>query len=176
MLQEKDQLIEELTRKLMQKEQLVEMLRLQLDIGTHWGLSESKVHVKVKQEPADSGSPPSLIQPPSFPFRATGEMVAINQAAIKEEEVVSPGLLTCTRKERTCRFSREQMMQKGLRPQEGEVQKEERGPQNRGPMLGNLQRMKGSHRPNHYLTEQLQRQAHLGQQQRLEVPQQTPQV
>lgn len=75
MLQEKDQLIEELTRKLLQKEQLLEMLRLQLDIRTNWGHSESKVHVTVKQEPAD--------QPPSLPFRATDETVANNQEAIK---------------------------------------------------------------------------------------------
>lgn len=89
----------------------------------------------------------------------------------------------CTRKERVCRLSREQMTQKRLQQQEVEVQKEERGPQNRGPMLGNLLRTKGSlqlrqeaHRSNPDLTEQLQRQAHLGQQQRLEAPQQTPQV
>lgn len=190
MLQEKDQLIEKLTRKLKQKEQLVEMLRLQLEIRTRGG---ARVHVKVKQEPPGSCSgPPSRIHLPLPPFLPTAEMVAINQDAIKEEEVVfrtSPGLLPCAQVEHSCRVSQQQMIQQRL--QEGEAQKEEWGPQHGGPMLGNLQSHSAQRRKDsdtlepkqevprlaRDLTEQQQRPAHLGQQQqRPDTSQQTPQV
>lgn len=143
LLQEKDQQIQELTTKLMQKEQLVEMLRFQLEIRTNGGLPESKVHVKVKQEPPDSSSsPPSLIHPPSPPFTPTEEMVAIKQEVIKEEEVVSQttlGLPQSAKTKHACRFSQPQMMEKLVQPQACDVQKEERTNENRDRKLEDLQ-------------------------------------
>lgn len=184
MLWEKDQQIKELTRKLMQKQQLVEMLRLQLEIRTN-GLPELMAHVKVKQEPPDSSSP-SLIHPPSPPFTPTDETVAIKQETIKKEEILfqaSPGLPQCTQTEHTCWFTQQEAMQKLLRPQERDVQKEERTPQNWGLMLEDLQnhseqRKNDSRRQQPEqeiqrqkpdLTDQQQLQTHLGEQQ-------TPQV
>lgn len=144
LLREKDQQIQELTTKLVQKEQLVEMLRFQLEIRMNGGLPESTVHVKVKQEPPDSSSsPPSLIHPPSPPFTPTEEMVAIKQEAIKEEEVVSQtaptGLPQSAKTKHACRFSQTQMMQKLVQPQECDVQTEERTNENRDRTLEDLQ-------------------------------------
>lgn len=129
LLQEKDQQIQELTTKLMQKEQLVEMLRFQLKIRTNGGPPESMVHVKVKQEPPDScSSPPTLIHPPSPPFTPTEE---IKQEAM-EEGVVSQ---TSRGLPQTCRSSLQQMSQ----PQEWDVQKEDRTNENKTRMLEDLQ-------------------------------------
>lgn len=178
LLQEKDQQIQELTMKLVQKEQLVEMLRFQLDIRTNGGLPESMVHVKVKQEPLDScSSPPSLIHPPSPPFTPTEETVAIKQEVIKEEVVsqTSLGLPHCTQTEHACWFSQQQMMQKLLRPQECDIQKEGRTNENRDRTLEDLQNHSEQHlkreisQQSHDVTERQQTQTLLGHQQ-------TPQV
>lgn len=142
LLQEKDQQIQELTTKLMQKEQLVEMLRFQLEIRTNGGLPESMVHVKIKQEPPDSRSiPPSLIHPPSPPFTPTEEMVAIKQEVIKEEVVSQTplDLPQCAQTEHACWFAQQQTMQKPLRPQECDVQKEKQTNANRNGTPDNLQ-------------------------------------
>lgn len=143
LLQEKDQQIQELTTKLVQKEQLVEMLRFQLEIRMNGGLPESTVHVKVKQEPPDgSSSLPSLIHLPSPPFTPKEEMVAIKQEAIKEEEVVSQtasGLPQSAKTKHACRFSQTQMMQKLVQPQECDIQTEERTNENRDRTLEDLQ-------------------------------------
>lgn len=155
MLQQKDQQIEELTRKLMQKQQLVEMLRQQLEMGMNGGLPQSTGHVKIKQEPPDSCSSPPPI---------TTGMCAIKQEVIKEEELeseTSPGLPQSTQKERVCRFF-QQKIENPLQPQERDHQSTmEKG----GPMLEDLQ--------NH---SKQPTQTHLGQQQRQDAPQQTPQV
>lgn len=173
LLQEKDQQIQELTTKLMQKEQMVEMLRFQLEIRTNGGLPESMVHVKVKQEPPDScSSPPSLIHPPSPPFTPTEEMVAIKQEVIKEEIVsrTSLGLPQCAQTEHTCRFSQQQMMQKLLRPQECDIQKEESTNENKDRTLEDLQNLSEQqlkpeiHQPNHDVTERQQTRTLLGHQ------------
>lgn len=177
LLQEKDQQIQELTTKLVQKEQLVEMLRFQLEIRTNGGLPESMVHVKVKQEPPDScSSPPSLIHPPSPPFTPTEETVAIKQEVIKEEVVsqTSLGLPHCTQTDHACRFSQQQMMQKLLRPQECDI-KEGRTNENRDRTLEDLQNHSEQHlkreipQQSHDVTERQQTQTLLGHQQ-------TPQV
>lgn len=178
LLQEKDQKIQELTTKLMQKEQMVEMLRFQLEIRTNGELPESMVHVKVKQEPLDSyGSPLSLIHPPSPPFTPTEEMVTIKQEVIKEEVVswTSPGVPQCAQKGHTCEFSQQQMRQKLLRPQECDIQKEERTNENRDRTLEDLhnhseQHLKREiHQQNHDVTERQQTQGLLGHQQTAQV-------
>lgn len=177
LLQEKDQQIQELITKLMQKEQLVEMLRFQL-IRMNGRLPESVVHVKVKQEPSDScSSPPSLIHPPSPPFTPTEEVVAIKQEVFKEELVsqTSLDLPQCAQTEHTCRFAQQQTMQKLLRLQECDVQKEKGTNKNRDRTLDDL-RNHSEQQPkqeidqqNHDVTERQQTQTLLGHQQ-------TPQV
>lgn len=178
LLQQKDQQIQELTTKLMQKEQLVEMLRLQLEIRTNARRSESMVHVKVKQEPPDScSSLPSLIHPPSPPFTPTEEMVAIKKEVIKEEAVsqTSLGLPQCAQTEYTCRLSQQQMKQKLLRPQECDIQKEERTNEKWDRTLEDLQNHSEQQlkreicQQNHDVSVGQQTQSLLGQQQ-------TPQV
>ncbi|KAG7239468.1 hypothetical protein INR49_028939 [Caranx melampygus] len=69
MLQEKDKQIEELTRMLRQKQRLVEVLKMQLELGKREGqVSEPVVLVRVKQEPPDKPSVPlSSDHPPSPP-------------------------------------------------------------------------------------------------------------
>lgn len=176
LLQQKDQQIQELTTKLMQKEQLVEMLRFQLEIRTSAGCPESLVHVKVKQEPSDScSSPPSLIHPPSPPFTPTEQMVAIKQEVIKEEAVsqTSRGLPQCAQTEHACRLSQQPMKQKLLRLQECDIQ-EERTNENRDWTPEDLQnhseqRLKREIRQQNRDVSERQTQSFLGQQQ-------TPQV
>lgn len=155
MLQQKDQQIEELTRKLMQKQQLVEMLRRQLDARMNGGLPQSTGHVKIKQEPPDSCSSP----PPK-----TTETCAIKQEAIKEEELesqTSPGIPQSTQKEHMCRFF-QQKIENPLQPQELDLHNTM---EKEGPMLEDL--------PSH---SKQPTQTHLGQQQRPDAPQQKPQV
>ncbi|XP_054462800.1 myocardin-related transcription factor A-like isoform X2 [Anoplopoma fimbria] len=93
MLQEKDKQIKELTRKLMQKQRLVEVLRMQLEHENREG-PEPLVLVRVKQEPPDMPSVPLSFCHPALsppPSSDSCEMdvikVTVKQEAIEAEEV-----------------------------------------------------------------------------------------
>ncbi|XP_056256705.1 myocardin-related transcription factor A-like isoform X1 [Seriola aureovittata] len=100
MLQEKDKQIEELTRMLRQKQRLVEVLRMQLELGKRGGrVSEPVVLVRVKQEPPDkpsvslsSGRPPSSPQTSSSSCDMDDTKVTVKQEATETEEVVCESL------------------------------------------------------------------------------------
>uniref|UniRef100_A0A3B4T932 MKL/myocardin-like protein 1 n=1 Tax=Seriola dumerili TaxID=41447 RepID=A0A3B4T932_SERDU len=100
MLQEKDKQIEELTRMLRQKQRLVELLRMQLELGKRGGrVSEPVVLVRVKQEPPDkpsvslsSGRPPSSPQTSSSSCDMDATKVTVKQEATETEEVVCESL------------------------------------------------------------------------------------
>ncbi|XP_071330309.1 myocardin-related transcription factor A-like isoform X2 [Trachinotus anak] len=95
MLQEKDKQIEELTRMLRQKQRLVELLKMQLELGKRGGrVSEPVVLVRVKQEPPDkpnvplsSGHPPSSPQTSSSSCDMDVTKVTVKQEAAETEEV-----------------------------------------------------------------------------------------
>ncbi|XP_045929986.1 myocardin-related transcription factor A-like isoform X1 [Micropterus dolomieu] len=97
MLQEKDKQIEELTRMLMQKQRLVDVLRMQLEHGKRGGrLPEPLVLLRVKQEPPDKpsaplsfGHPPVSPQPSSVSCEMDVANVTVKEEAIEAEEVVS---------------------------------------------------------------------------------------
>ncbi|XP_067334177.1 myocardin-related transcription factor A-like [Channa argus] len=76
MLREKDKQIEELTRELRQKQKLVEVLKMQLEIGKRGG--------RVKQERCSYGHSP-LSAPPSSMDAAK---LTVKQEAVEAEEVV----------------------------------------------------------------------------------------
>ncbi|XP_062295316.1 myocardin-related transcription factor A-like [Scomber scombrus] len=86
MLQQKDKQIEELTRMLMQKQRLVELLRMQLEHGKGGGqVAEPVVLVRVKQEPPDK--PDLTIPSSSLSYEMDVTKVTVKQEAIDAEEV-----------------------------------------------------------------------------------------
>ncbi|XP_029364819.1 myocardin-related transcription factor A-like isoform X2 [Echeneis naucrates] len=95
MLQEKDEKIAELTRMLKQKQRLVEVLRMQLELGKKKGrVTEPVVLVRVKQEPPDkpsvphpSGYLPSPSQTSSVSRDTAATEVTVKQEATETEEV-----------------------------------------------------------------------------------------
>ncbi|XP_053194836.1 myocardin-related transcription factor A-like [Scomber japonicus] len=88
MLQQKDKQIEELTKLLMQKQRLVEILRMQLEHGKRGGqVAEPVVLVRVKQEPPDK--PDLTIPSSSLSYEMDVTKVTVKQEAIDAEEVES---------------------------------------------------------------------------------------
>nr|XP_033501801.1 myocardin-related transcription factor A-like isoform X1 [Epinephelus lanceolatus]XP_033501802.1 myocardin-related transcription factor A-like isoform X1 [Epinephelus lanceolatus] len=88
MLQQKDEQIEKLTRMLMQKQRLVEVLRWQLEQGNRGG-AEPLVLVRVKQEPPDKpGVPLSAPPPPQSSVSCEMDVikVTVKQEAMEAEE------------------------------------------------------------------------------------------
>lgn len=88
MLQEKDKQIEELTRMLRQKQRLVEVLKMQLELGKREGrVSEPVVLVRVKQEPPDKPSVPlSSDHPPSSPQTSASACdMDVTKVTVKQE-------------------------------------------------------------------------------------------
>ncbi|XP_034750041.1 myocardin-related transcription factor A-like isoform X2 [Etheostoma cragini] len=84
LLLEKDKQIVELTRMLMQKQRLVEVLRMQLEHMNKGGGQEPLVLVRVKQEPPDKPSVPS-------PVSVSCEM-DVSKVTIKEEAIEADGV------------------------------------------------------------------------------------
>ncbi|XP_022051658.2 myocardin-related transcription factor A-like isoform X2 [Acanthochromis polyacanthus] len=94
MLQEKDRQIEELLRKLRQKQRLVDVLKMQLEHGSREGHGpEPQVLLRVKEEPPDKPSVALSTGRPPFPPQASHEMdvtmVTVKQEVIEEGEAAA---------------------------------------------------------------------------------------